>query len=226
MRALRPAVASLAGLVALLAPACEESSTGPTLSATCTANPSSGLVPLTVSFNLSVAGGQAPLQIDVDYGDGSHGTNPDVVHTYQNAGLYTAAFTVSSHGQTARCATTIGAATSTFPTLPILNLPPNAVFRTTPAAGPGGQITGPAPLVVRFNMCPTGDPDGDKLLFTMDFNGDGRNEVEGSSGGACRHDSDPYPAGTWSPRICVTDLGPDGKPLHPFQCATYRVTAS
>src|SRR5262249_13564742 len=216
----------LVGAIAFLAPACDESSTAPTLSATCAANPSSGIVPLTVSFNLSVAGGQSPLQFDVDYGDGSHGTNPDAVHTYLNPGVYTAAFTVTSHGQLARCSTTIGAATATVVTVPLQDLPPTAVFRPPPAAGPGGQITGPAPLVVRFNMCPSGDPDGDRLLFTMDFNGDGRNEVEGTSGAACRRDSDPYPAGTWFPRICVTDIGPDGKPLHSFQCATYRVTAS
>jgi len=218
--------ALLAGLVAFLAPACRDSGTAPTLSATCTANPSTGLVPLAVSFNLSVAGGEGPLEIAVDYGDGSRGTNPDAIHTYLTPGLYTAAFTVTSRDQTARCATTIGAATSTLTILPIIDLPPNAVFRTTPDAGLGGQITGTAPFVVRFNMCPTGDPEGDRLLFTMDFDGDGRNEVEGSSGAACRRDSNPYAIGSYNPRICVTDLGPDGKPLHAFQCAVYRVTAS
>jgi hypothetical protein len=120
----------------------------------------------------------------------------------------------------------VGAATTTVPTVPIENQPPNAVFKTTPEAGANGKITGAAPLIVRFNMCPSGDPDGDRLLFTMDFNGDGRNEVEGTSGAACRRDSDPYPVGTFTARICVTDIGPDGKPLHPFQCATYQVTAS
>jgi hypothetical protein len=119
---------------------------------------------------------------------------------------------------------TVVAATVT--TLPIVDTPPDAVFRTTPEAGSGGQITGVSPLVVRFNMCPSADPDGDRLLFTMDFDGDGRDEVEGTSGAACRRDSTPYGVGTHSPRICVTDIGADGRPLHAFQCRSYRVVVS
>jgi hypothetical protein len=107
-----------------------------------------------------------------------------------------------------------------------VNTPPQAVFKTTPDAAPGDQITGTAPLVVRFNMCPTADPDGDRLLFTMDFDGDGRNEVSGSSGAACRHDSIPYGVGPHTAYICVTDIGADGRPLHGFQCHTYRIVVS
>lgn len=206
--------------------ACEETTTAPTLSATCAANPSTGPPPLAVSFNLSVAGATGSPQVAVDYGDGTSGTNPDAVHNYPSLGLFTASFTVTAAGQTARCATTVTVVASTLPAIPIVNTPPNAVFRSTPAAGPGDQITGAAPLVVRFNMCNSGDPDGDRLLFTMDFDGDGRNEVQGTSGAACRRDSNPYGAGTHSPRVCVTDIGADGKTLHRFQCRSYRVIAS
>jgi hypothetical protein len=60
----------------------------------------------------------------------------------------------------------------------------------------------------------------------MDFEGDGRNEVEGTSGAACRRDSNPYGVGVHRPRICVTDIGADGRPLHGFQCRSYHVVAS
>ena len=69
------------------------------------------------------------------------------------------------------------------------------------------------------------DVDKDVLRWTMDFRGDGINEVDGTTGGACRRDFT-YAAGTYRPRICVTDLGPDREPLHPFQCKTYTVIAS
>ena len=215
----------IAGVVLTLA-ACEESTTAPTLSATCSANPATGPAPLAVSFNLAVAGATGTPQVSVDYGDGSAGTNPDVVHSYASTGLYTAAFTVSASGQTARCATTVTVVVSSLPTPPIANTPPTAVFRTTPDAVPGDQITGTAPLVVRFNMCASADPDGDRLLFTMDFDGDGRNEVEGTSGANCRRDSTPYGAGAHTAHICVTDMGLDDRPLHGFQCRTYRVVVS
>ncbi len=215
----------LVGFVLALV-ACEETTTSPTLSATCSANPSTGFAPLSVSFNLAVAGASGSPQVSVDYGDGSAGTNPDAVHSYPSIGIFTAAFTVNASGQTARCATTVTVVASTLPTVPIVNTPPEAVFRSTPEAGPGGQITGVSPLVVRFNMCASADPDGDRLRFTMDFEGDGHNEVDGTTGGACRRDSTPYGVGTRSPRICVTDIGADGQPLHPFQCRSYLVVVS
>ena len=179
-----------------------------------------------MSFNLAVAGASGPLAVTVEYGDGTSGTNPDAVHSYAAAGLFTAAFTVNAGGQTARCSATVSVVASTVPTTLIANTPPVAVFRTTPDAEPNGKITGAAPLVVRFNMCPTGDPDGDRLLFTMDFDGNGRNEVEGTSGAACRRDSNPYGSGTHFPRICVTDIDAEDQPLHAFQCRSYRVVVS
>jgi PKD domain len=212
--------------IALALAACEETTTAPTLSATCSANPSTGPAPLAVSFNLAVAGATGTPQVSVDYGDGSTGTNPDVVHRYASVGLFTAAFTVSASGQTARCAATVTVVASTVPTIPIGNTPPTAVFRTTPDAVPGDQITGASPLVVRFNMCPSADPDGDRLLFTMDFNGDGRNEVEGTSGANCRRDSTPYLTGAHTAHVCVTDMDDAGRPRHGFQCRTYRIVVS
>lgn len=114
-----------------------------------------------------------------------------------------------------------------LPIVPVLieNTPPRAVFDTIPRAGPGDLIVGKAPLTIRFNMCASSDVDKDVLRWTMDFRGNGINEVDGTTGGACRRDFT-YTAGTYRPRICVTDLGPDREPLHPFQCKTYTVIAS
>jgi hypothetical protein len=59
----------------------------------------------------------------------------------------------------------------------------------------------------------------------MDLDGDGKLNVRGSTGASCREPWT-YPAGTWTPEICVTDLGPEGERLHPFQCQKYTVEAS
>jgi PKD repeat protein len=220
----------VAGLVvalpALGGPAChkEETVTAPTLAATCEARPSTGLVPLTVSFLLSVSGAEGTFSVSVSYGDGTTGTNPDAPHTYTTGGVFTAAFTVTTATQSARCATTVTAMPSTVPSPPAINQAPNAVFKSTPAAV-GSTITGTAPLSVRFNMCASSDPEGDELYFTHDFDGDGRVDWGGTTGAHCRADH-VYAAGTWKARVCVHDRDADGQDLHEDQCRTYTVVAS
>jgi hypothetical protein len=59
------------------------------------------------------------------------------------------------------------------------NLPPNFVLRTTPPADPSTSpfptITGEAPLLVRFNLCRSDDPDeGDSLNYQFSFGDSGR----------------------------------------------------
>lgn len=72
--------------------------------------------------------------------------------------------------------------------------------------------TGPAPLTVGFNMCDTGDPDGDRLFFSFDF-GDGR-RVESTF---CRRDHT-YGSGRYPALVCATD----GEPGHDA-CAAFEV---
>ena len=198
----------------------------PRLEATCAARPVAGSAPLLVSFTLAVSGAEGPFQVAVTYGDGTSGTDPDRPHTFVGAGAYTAAFTVSTASQSARCAVAIqvNAPVIVVP-VPIVNTPPAAFFQTTPAAGPGDQIVGRAPFSVRFNMCGASDVDRDPLRWTMDFQGDGTLEVDGTTGADCRRDA-LYAIGTYRPRICVTDLGEDRQPVHPFQCKSYTVTAT
>jgi hypothetical protein len=80
-------------------------------------------------------------------------------------------------------------------------------------------------------MCQSVEPDGDRMYFKMDLDGDGSFEFNGASGADCRH-SATYAVGTRSATICVTDVDCpswplcDGlPPLHPFQCRSYTVIA-
>jgi len=217
-------------LVAVGGPGCNEGDTitnnPPTLSATCSASPAGGEAPLQVAFALGVAGAQGAVGVSVNYGDGATGTDPDATHTYVAGGLYTASFTVTTPTQSARCAATVevSAGASGGGPDPGSNQPPVADFRTNPSVK-NGKIAGAAPLTVNFNMCTTADPEGDTLYFTMDLDGDGNLDVRGSTGASCREPWT-YAAGTWRPEICVTDLGPEGERLHPFQCQTYTVEAT
>ncbi len=206
-------------------PACkhEETVTAPSLSATCSAQPATGPAPLAVSFLVGVSGAQGTFTVAVTYGDGSTGTDPNAPHTYATAGYFIVSFVVTTPTQSAACATAVTVGPSTGP-IPGANQPPKPVFKTNPLAN-HGTIKGTAPLSVRFNMCPTSDPEGDKLYFTMDFNGDGHIDQGGTTGGNCRRDH-VYTAGTWTAYNCVRDIDASGKALHEDQCATYTVVAT
>ncbi len=213
-------------LLAVAGPACKkETVTGPALSATCEARPSIGQTPLTVSFVLAVSGAEGSFNVAVSYGDGTSGTNPDVPHTYTAGGVFTAAFTVTTATQSARCSTTVTAMPSTVPSPPPSgNQPPHAIFKSTPDAV-GSTISGTAPLSVRFNMCASTDPEGDQLYFSHDFDGDGKIDWAGTTGAHCRRDH-VYAAGTWKARNCLHDMDANDEALHSDQCKTYSVVVT
>ncbi len=214
----------IACLPALLLPACQRDTVvAPALSAACEARPAAGAAPLTVSFLLTVAGAEGPVTVAISYGDGQSGANPDATHTYTAAGSYTASMTVTTPTQSARCsaAVAVGASPSTGPGG---NQPPNAVFKTTPAAV-GSTITAKAPLNVTFNMCASSDPEGDELYFLMDFDGDDKFDFGGITGAHCRADR-VYAVGTWEAVNCLYDRGPDRQPLHDDVCRTFTVVAT
>jgi hypothetical protein len=222
-----PALALAAAAAALvLLPACreDENVVAPTLVATCEARPASGTAPLPVTFVVGVSGAEGYFAVAISYGDGTSGTNPDAPHTYTAAGSYLASFTVSTATQSARCSTTVAV---TAPPPPPANLPPTPVFKSTPDAGGAyrDKVSGTAPLGVRWNMCPSTDPDRDILWFSYDFDGNGRFDREGTTGAFCRTDY-VYAAGTWRTKLCVHDIGPGFEPLHPDQCKTFTVTVT
>ena len=217
----------VAALVVLGLPGCQKGDklTAPALVATCGAQPTTGLAPLSVTFQLTVSGAEGPFQVVVSYGDGQSGTNPDLPHPYATSGVFTAAFTVTTATQSARCSTTVAVLPSAVPSPPSgSNRPPTPVYKSTPAAS-GSTVSGTAPLAVRWNMCATTDPDQDLLYFLMDFDGDGRFDSGGTTGAHCRKDY-VYAAGTYHPRLCVHDMTASGEALHDDQCRTFTVLAT
>jgi hypothetical protein len=83
-------------------------------------------------------------------------------------------------------------------------------FRVTPF-----PATGPAPLVVNFNLCPTADPDGDHIVFFFDF-GDGQT----AQGPPCRQQNT-YHRGRYTANMCVWD----SRPEHSLECRAFPVDA-
>ena len=213
---------------------CQDTTTEPagTLAIHCSANPSSGAAPLNVAFGLDIAGALGATSVAIQYGDGTQGSDPDARHVYGAAGDYMASITVTAGAESARCSLPISVAPAPAPTPTprTANQPPEAVFRTTPPTS-GAALTGTAPFHVDYNMCTTVDPDGDRLLFRMDLDGDGAFEFRGSSGVDCRHGAT-YAVGTRTATLCVADVNcpswplcEDYPPLHAFQCRSYSVTA-
>jgi hypothetical protein len=68
-------------------------------------------------------------------------------------------------------------------------------FKVTPF-----PARGQAPLDVNFNLCPTADPDNDKIVFFFDY-GDGTT----AQGPPCRQQNT-YKAGRYTANMCVWDL--------------------
>jgi hypothetical protein len=221
----RLGITAVAGLALVALPGCQkEEPTTPALTAACSAQPASGSAPLQVHFLLAVSGAEGTYAVEVSYGDGASGSDPDLPHTYLAAGVYTASFAVSTESQSARCAATVtvnGPAPSPSPTG---NQPPSPVFKTTPSAS-NDTITGPAPFLVGLNMCLTSDPENDWLFFSMDFDGDGKWDSRGPFGGNCRR-GPVYAAGTYHATLCVHDIDHDRAPLHEDQCHTFTVIAT
>jgi len=216
------------GAALLLGGCRQENPAAPSLDVTCVATPSSGASPLTVRFLVNVTDAQGAFAIAINYGDGGSGADVTAGHTYNGAGTYTAAFTVTTATQSALCSTAVRvdaapARPTPSPTASGPNQAPQAVFRTVPSVPAGGVFTGTRSVTVDFNMCPTADPEGDPLQFTMDFEGDGTTEVAGRTGGDCRR-GHTYSAGNYRPRICVTDLNSGLAPIHGFQCKSYSVS--
>jgi hypothetical protein len=226
------------GLALSVGPGCtKEKVTSPTpLAIQCSANPTTGAAPLTVAFGLDVANAVGSVTLAITYGDGQSGTDLAARHVYGSAGDYMAQLAVTAGVESARCSVPItvqsAALPSPSPSPSVPNPPGNqnpiASFKTTPE---GSTLTGKAPFTVQFNMCRSVDPDGDRMLFRMDLDGNGSFEFLGSSGADCRHDAT-YAVGTYTATICVTDVNCPSwplcnadPPLHPYQCASYSITA-
>ena len=163
------------------------SNTAPT--ASFTATPSSGTVPLAVAFDASASTdpGGSIATYAWNFGDGgtSSSNSATASRTYTAAGTYTVTLTVTDNlGATG---TTTRTVTVTTP-----NLPPTASFQFLPTGGP-------APLFVFFDASQSSDPDGAIANYTWDF-GDGTEPVGGKTPAHTF-----ATAGTYTVRLTVQD---------------------
>lgn len=153
----------------------------PPVSATSSAQPASGSVPMDVAFTGSVVGGCAPYTYAWDFGDGQTSTEASPHHTYDKEGTYTAGLTVTDSKKHAATATAVAVTA---------NCPP--LDATASADTP----TGDTPLEVHFTATSTGGCG--PVTYAWDF-GDGATSAE-------QNPSHTYAiAGSVTPSLTVTD---------------------
>ena len=71
-------------------------------------------------------------------------------------------------------------------------------------------------------MCASSDPEGDELYFLNDYDGDGKFDFGGITGGHCRSDH-VYTTGNYTAEMCLYDRDKNGKALHDDICKTYVI---
>jgi PKD repeat protein len=113
---------------------------GPAPTASFTATPTAGTVPLVVNFSDTSSGG--PTSWAWEFGDGGTSDVASPSHTYTSAGTFTATLTVTNGQGSDQTTRTI---TVNEPS------PPIASFTATPT-------TGTVPLVVNFSDTSSGEP--------------------------------------------------------------------
>jgi PKD repeat protein len=109
------------------------SAVGNPLSASASANPTSGQIPLTVSFTGSATGGTPAYTYSWNFGDGTTSTSQNPSHTYSTAGTYTATLTVKDSASPANTASS----TVTITADPVQATVPGAPTGLTATAGTG-----------------------------------------------------------------------------------------
>jgi PKD repeat protein len=113
------------------------SAVGNPLTATASAVPTSGQVPLNVAFTGTATGGSPPYSYRWNFGDGSAtSTAQNPSHTYNSAGTYTATLTVTDSSSPAKTATSNVTVTAS----PVAGTPPGAPTGLTASAG-NGQVS-------------------------------------------------------------------------------------
>jgi PKD repeat protein len=153
-----------------------------TLAATANGNPTSGSMPLTVSFTGTAAGGSSPYAYSWAFGDGQTSTSQNPSHIYTTAGLYLATLTVTDNTRTTAVST--------------LNVSVEATASVLSAHVVASTVTGTAPLAVGF----TGSASGGSAPYTYRWTfGDGGTAV-------VQNPTHTYAAaGTYSAMLTVTD---------------------
>ncbi|GAA4272993.1 hypothetical protein GCM10022258_22870 [Aquimarina gracilis] len=159
---------------------------GNTPTASFTATPDSGLVPLKVQFDASASSdpnGDA-LTYSWDFGNGTTSTLINPTITYNTVGSYLVTLTVSD-------GTNVSSEASTTITVLDGNIAPVANFTATPTSGI-------APVTVSFDASTSSDENGDTLTYTWDFG-------DGTSGTGVTIDHEYATVGEYIAKLTVSD---------------------
>lgn len=151
------------------------------------ANPTSGEVPLTVTFDATSSSDPNGMVLgyDWDFGDNHTGSGKTVTHAYENAGTYTVQFTaIDDEGAE-------DTATKTITVSPQPSGTPEASFTATPTSGE-------VPLEVSFDASDSSDPNGKISSYEWYFD-----DGEKGSGKTTDHTFDS--SGTYMVQLTVTD---------------------
>jgi hypothetical protein len=103
----------------------------------------------------------------------------------------------------------------------VANTIPDLFILTTPRADAQGRVSGPGPLSVTFNACPSTDADeGDRLRATFDFDGDGQVDAAGHCRATHEYTADARAV------VCVSDRQPDHRVCREFSIELRSRTAA
>ena len=152
-----------------------------------TANPTSGVAPLVVSFNASNSSDSDGSIISYawDFKDGSTGSGQTINHTFSSIGSYSVKLTVTDDkGAT-------GSTTKTITVTETLNQSPTASFTAT-------TTSGVAPLEVSFNASNSSDSDGSIISYAWDFK-------DGNTGNGQTINHTFSSTGSYNVKLTVTD---------------------
>ena len=125
-----------------------------------TANPTSGVAPLEVTFNASSSSDSDGSIISYawDFKDGETGNGETISHTFSSIGSYNVLLTVTDNDGATDTTTKTITVTAPITT----NQSPTASFTATPTSGT-------APLAVSFNASSSSDSDGSITSYAWDF---------------------------------------------------------
>ena len=152
-----------------------------------TANPTSGVVPLNISFNASNSSDSdgSIINYQWDFKDGNTGSGEIINHTFSSTGSYNVKLTVTDDK---------GATDSTTKTITVTEPPnqsPIASFTASPTSGV-------VPLEVFFDASGSYDPDGNIVSYEWDFK-------DGNTGSGETINHTFSSTGSYNVKLTVTD---------------------
>ncbi len=170
----------------------------PLLEAALSANPTSGVAPLSVSFASTVSGGLTPYSYSWSFGDGSSSSQANPTHSYSSAGTYTVTLIVEDSSPTPK----IKSSSTTITVIAPLSLSISANPRT-----------GTSPLAVSFTSTVAGG--NTPYSYSWSFG-------DGSSSSQANPSHSYSSAGTYTVRLTVTDSSSTTIPNDINTCALLR----